>query len=161
MVTTGRAAATRPRERPQKANGTYAARNHNGCVASRAPLPSTPGSPPSAAVVISTATDQHRTTAAASPTSVRKRVADRRGDVVALAHPPAAKNTGMGAAAARNDHSGYSSSMLVPRTAPMRSRSMTAIARCPATTNASARIRATSIASRRSTVAGARSGALT
>jgi hypothetical protein len=103
---------------------------------------------PLISTVTTTATDQPLTTTAPTAASTRSRRAESINVALALAYPPAAKNTGIGATTVRNASPGRNSSRLAPRTSPS-GRSMTASTRWPATTIASASTRATSIASRR------------
>jgi hypothetical protein len=77
-----------------------------------------PESPSLSSVVPSTARDQAPTATAPSPTSVRSRGAAAASVEVALAQPPAAKKTGMGAATATNAQPGCRASRLAPRTSP-------------------------------------------
>ena len=62
--------------------------------------------------------DHSTTTTVPSPTRVRRRGAADRGVDVALAHPAAAKNTGIGANIASHARSGSSASALAPLIAP-------------------------------------------
>ena len=132
---------------PPAASGRHAARNHNGCVAMRAPSPTIPGLPVTIVATI-TAADHAHTATAPRPMRARNLGAAVPGVCVAFAHPAAAKKTGIGANAAIHAHAGCRLSRFAPRSIPC-GRSITASGRWPSTTTISARTRATSIASRR------------
>lgn len=128
--------------------GTHAARNHIGCVASRAPSWTIPKLP-----VTSRSTNAARnhtdTTTAPRPTRARTRPSADWMVVVVFAHPDATKKSGIGDSIVSHSHRGYNSMMLTPRSEPFESLSITDMERWPTTTSKSEKPRAMSMAPRR------------
>lgn len=142
------------RTRPASRKGTYAAANHSGCVARRAPSVSTPGRPvtvcSSAAMTAHTTVtvSTSRVTDRARSTAAGKGQNDPERWLPDAAQPAATKNTGIGDRRPAHRSAGTSASRFAPRTRPSGPRSITARTRCPATTDSSAAPLATSIAPR-------------
>ena len=154
IILTGRRSAP-AHEDARSTNGTYAARNHRGCVASLAPSVNDPREPRTSCSSMATLPHMVMTTVA-RPTRPRTRLTvghegeeEPADEELAAAHPAATKNTGIGDASASHRRPGSKVIRFAPRTRPSGPRSMTARHRCPETTNRSEPARARSIAPRR------------